>query len=48
MTSAMVAAPSARLSTRSEERIDAVAIGSPHLSLDEVRRAATRCSPADG
>jgi hypothetical protein len=37
LTTAMLRGALARLSTTSEQRIDAVAIGSPHLSLEEVR-----------
>ena len=36
LTPSMLRAANARLSTTQDERIDAVAIGSPHLSLDEV------------
>lgn len=37
LTSAMLQAAEKRLSTASDDSVDAIAIGSPHLSLDEVR-----------
>jgi predicted aconitase len=37
LTGAMLQAAEKRLSTASDDTVDAIAIGSPHLSLDEVR-----------